>query len=203
MTSEAITHLFFDVGGVLGSNGWDHAQRALAMARFDLDPEFELRHRDVVAAWECGSLGWDAYLETTVFNAPRAFSRGEFKSFALAQSTPHPETIAVARRLADLGRVRLFTLNNEAAEFNLHRIDRFGLRPIFAGFLSSCWLGVRKPSRTIYERALAIAQADPARSLFIDDREENLVPARELGMRALLHTSARQLESSLRADGLL
>src|SRR4029077_9164798 len=29
-----ISHVFFDVGGVLGTNGWDQHQRAAAVARF-------------------------------------------------------------------------------------------------------------------------------------------------------------------------
>ena len=32
-----ITHVFFDIGGVLGTNAWDHEQRARAAERFGLD----------------------------------------------------------------------------------------------------------------------------------------------------------------------
>ena len=44
-----IRHIFFDIGGVLGSNGWDKEQRQRAIERFDLDPEeFWQIHRAVV-----------------------------------------------------------------------------------------------------------------------------------------------------------
>ncbi len=201
--SAVLTHVFFDIGGVLGTNGWDHEQRTQAVAHFALGPEFELRHQEVVGEWESGALSWDEYLDITVFHAPRPFSRADFRAFVLALSTPYPETIALARHLASVGRVRLFTLNNEAEALNVYRIERFGLRPIFASFLSSCWLGLRKPSRAMYERALAIAQVEPAHSLFIDDREQNLAPARALGMRTLLYTGASQLSVALRAEQLL
>ena len=55
-----IRHIFFDIGGVLGSNGWDREQRARALKRFDLDAEdFEWRHKEVVAHWEEGRITLD------------------------------------------------------------------------------------------------------------------------------------------------
>ena len=119
------------------------------------------------------------------------------------QSRPFPESIALARRQADSGRVRLFTLNNESAELNQYRIEKFGLQGIFDAFLSSCWLGVRKPTQRIYTAALAIAQAPPERSLFIDDRPQNLAPAAARGMQTLLYENPAQLEAALAQSGLL
>lgn len=198
-----LTHVFFDIGGVLGTNGWDREQRARAVERFGLDPEFERRHQEMIGDWEAGRITMDEYLETTVGYCPRAFSKEEFVAFMLAQSEPFPESIEVARLLAARGRVRMMTLNNEPAELNEHRIELFGLRGIFSAFLSSCWLGVRKPLRLIFERARGIAQADPPRALFIDDREQNLVPARALGFQVLLFTGAAELERELARRGLL
>jgi putative hydrolase of the HAD superfamily len=56
---------------------------------------------------------------------------------------------------------------------------------------------LRKPTQKFYSRALAIAQADPKMSLFIDDREQNISPARALGMTAILFESPDQLRSDL------
>jgi len=198
-----ITHVFFDVGGVLGSSGWGTEPRALAVERFKLDAEdFDRRHREVVGAWEEGRLSLDEYLDCTVFDVARPFTRDEFTAFMLAQSRPFPETIALARDLAASGRFRLATLNNESAELNAHRLRRFGLAPIFTTFFSSCWLGVAKPARRIYELALAMAQADAAQSLFIDDREQNLAPARALGMQGIRFTTAGRLRADLAALGV-
>lgn len=94
------------------------------------------------------------------------------------------------------------TLNNESDELNRRRIQEFGLDEIFDGFLSSCWLGLRKPTRKFYDRALNIAQARPQQSLFIDDREQNLMPAHALGMRTILYQSAPQLHAELMNFGV-
>ena len=199
---QTLTHVFFDVGGVLGSNGWDREQRARAIARFGLDSDFEHRHHEVVGSLETGAMSLEEYLEITIFSKRRDISRAEFTEFMRAQSEPDEAVIAIARRVATTGRVRLMTLNNESAELNRHRIERFGLREIFSAFLSSCWLGCAKPSHTFFDRALGIAQAVPERCLLIDDREQNVVPARALGMRAILFTGADALERELADAGL-
>ena len=207
--SAPLTHLFFDIGGVLGTNGWDREQRDAARRRFDLDDEFDHRHHEVVNDWEAGKLSFDEYLDVTVFYAPRPFSREEFVAFMKAQSRPFPDSIALVRRLAERsaatprGGPVLMTLNNEALELNVHRIETFGLRDLFAAFLSSCWLGVRKPGREIFHRALGIAAAAPGEVLFVDDREQNLAPARALGMETVQFTGAEALGGELERRGLL
>jgi len=198
-----ITHIFFDVGGVLGSSGWGAEPRARAAERFGLDADdFDRRHREVVGPFEEGRMRLEEYLDCTVFDVPRGFTRDEFRTFMWAQSRPLPETIAIARALAGTGRYRLMTLNNESAELNAYRLRLFGLAPIFAAFFSSCWLGATKPSRRIYELALAMAQTEPAQSVFIDDREQNLAPARALGMRVLRFTAAERLRRDLASLGV-
>jgi putative hydrolase of the HAD superfamily len=198
-----ISHVFFDIGGVLGSNGWDREQRAAAAQQFGLDAaELEDRHGEAVAMLEQGRMPLDEYLRCTVFYRPRPFELAEFKAYMLAQSTPFPDTIDLARALARTGRYRLMTINNESAELNRYRLELFGLRDIFITFFSSCWIGVLKPARRIYEVALAMSQAEPEGSVFIDDRERNLEPARALGMRTIRFTDALRLRQELAALGV-
>jgi putative hydrolase of the HAD superfamily len=193
-----IRHIFFDIGGVLGSNGWDHEQRERAVAQFRLNSEdFEWRHKEVVAEWEEGRITIDEYLDIAVFHTGRAFSREEFIAFMYSQSVPNEATIAIARQLSRQTGYTLMTLNNEAEELNRYRIERFGISQVFEAFLSSCWLGVRKPIRRFYNRGLGIAQAQAAASLFIDDRQQNLISASTLGMNVVHFTSATQLRSDL------
>ena len=193
-----IRHIFFDIGGVLGSNGWDREQRQRAVERFDLAADdFQWRHEEVMGEWEEGRITLDEYLDVAVFYTPRNFSRKEFIEFMYSQSIPDESTINIARELSRQAGYTLMTLNNEAEELNTHRIEKFGISQIFEAFLSSCWIGVRKPIRRFYQRALGIAHAEPATSLFIDDRQQNLTPARSLGMNVILFTSAAQLSSDL------
>ena len=195
---KTINHIFFDIGGVLGTNGWDREQREKAVNHFKLDPEdFQCRHEEVIGAWEEGGITIDEYLAITVFHKPVDFSRDKFVDFMYSQSEPHEDVIALARALTAHAEYTLMTLNNESDELNRYRIEKFGISQIFEAFLSSCWLGVRKPMQKFYERGLGIAQASPETSLFIDDRQQNLTPAANLGMTCIRFTSASQLRSDL------
>jgi putative hydrolase of the HAD superfamily len=201
--SDAIDLVLFDVGGVLGTNAWDGEQRAEAVKKFGLDAEdFQYRHEEMVGALEAGQVTLDEYLAVTVFCEPRSFSPDEFKKFMFAQSIAWPDSIAIARELAKSGAVRLATLNNESEELNRYRIELFGLYDIFPSFFTSCWLGARKPVRHTYTRVLGMTQADPARTLFIDDRLQNLAPATSLGLRTLHFTTAEKLRADLKELGL-
>ena len=202
--SAPIELVLFDVGGVLGSNAWDREQRQTAVERFGLDEaDFQYRHEETVGALEAGQISLDEYLDVTVFCDGRDFSREEFKALMFAQSEPWPDSIAVARALAESGAVRLATLNNESEELNEHRIREFGLREIFPTFFTSCWLRTRKPTHEIYTRVLGMTQSDPARTVFIDDRIQNLNPAAAIGIKTIRFESPAQLRASLRAQGLL
>ncbi len=203
MPDIGFTHLFFDIGGVLGTNGWDSGDRAAARQEFGIEDDMEARHEEVLGDWETGQLDFDEYLDVTVFYRPREFSREAFVAYMLGRSQPDKATIALVERLHATGRVTLMTMNNESELLNIHRIASFGLRPYFAAFLSSCWLGVRKPARRFFQRGLALAQADPARSLFVDDRPQNLAPAAALGMQTVHFTGAGELEGALRQLTLL
>ena len=178
--------LLWDVGGVLLTDGWDHASRAGAMAHFRLDPvEFERRHARVEVDFETGRLDWNGYLDATVFHESRSFAREEFRDYMLAQSRAHPKAIEAARDLHESGKFRMAVLNNESRELNEYRIRTFGLDSIFEDFFSSCYTGRRKPDPAAYQLALSVTQYDPADTLFLDDRPENVSAAERLGMRSL------------------
>jgi putative hydrolase of the HAD superfamily len=193
-----ITALFFDVGGVLATNGWDRDSRRLAVSGFQLDPpDFDRRHGEVVDAFDAGRMTLDAYLDHTVFHVARSFSRQEFVDFMRAQSMGNDATLAVAARLSSLNRFFMATLNNESLDLNAYRIQKFGLRRYFSAFFSSCYLGIAKPDERIFRLAMNVAQRPPGECLFIDDRLPNVDAARRCGMRGIHYEGAPQLEAEL------
>ena len=195
--------LLFDVGGVLLTNGWDSKSRRLACKRFSLDwDDFQDRHEFVAPDFETGKLTITEYLRRTVFYRERPFTEGEFIEFMKAQSEAMPESLALLADLAASGEYVLATLNNESRELNDHRIEAFGLREYFSVFMSSCYLGMRKPEEHIYRVAVDITQHRPEQCVFIDDRELNLECADRAGIRPVHFKNAEQLRTSLRELGV-
>jgi putative hydrolase of the HAD superfamily len=192
--------LFWDVGGVILSNGWDKAERAAAIRRFSLDAEdFEELHEQTFAAFESGQITLNEYLKRTVFYREQPFSLEEFREFMLTRSTENAVTRALLDGITATRRYFLATLNNEGAEINAYRIRTFQLWRNFSAFFSSCYLGTRKPAELIYRRALEITQRAPEECIFIDDRPENLEAPRRLGMQAIQFVDAAQLRAELAA----
>ncbi len=198
-----ISALFWDVGGVLLTDGWDRASRRQAAEEFGLSwDEFQGRHDLVVTDFERGRISLDEYLRCTVFHRDRSFTAEAFKDFMFAQSKPHAATLAIVERFAGDRKYMLATLNNESLELNLYRIEKFGLRDYFDLFLSSSFLGVMKPEEAMYRLALHVTQRDPANCVFIDDRELNVERAALVGIRAIHYQSPEQLRHDLQELGV-
>jgi putative hydrolase of the HAD superfamily len=197
--------ILFDVGGVLLTNGWDTQERTLAIERFHLDPAgFEARHQAAYPAWERGTITVRDYLDATVFNEPCKFSQDEFFAFMLAQSKLLPDgALGTLKELSASNKCMLGVLNNEARETNAYRFEKFGLRSYLKVSLSSCYLGVRKPDKAIYQMALDILGRPPERILFIDDRMENVAGAVNAGMKAIQFHSEQELRRELISLGIL
>lgn len=198
-----IRAIFWDVGGVLLTNAWDRTERAAALEHFHLDQqEFQGRHEMVVSSFERGKITLDEYLDRTVFYRTRPFTREVFRDYMFSLSKPFPEALAFARALADSGKYFMGTINNESRELNYDRIEKFGLRQIFRLFISSCFVGFRKPERDIYRIVLETTQIPAEQCCFIDDRALNLECAAKLGMHAIQMQTLGQLRGDLEKLGV-
>jgi epoxide hydrolase-like predicted phosphatase len=71
--------------------------------------------------------------------------------------------------------------------------DRFDM------VIASCKEGVAKPDVKIYELALERAGATPEESIFIDDKQSNLDPAKEMGFVTVLASNPSQIIEDVRA----
>ena len=197
----AIGVLFWDIGGVLLSNAWDHGERNHAAEHFHLDKEaFESRHQEMVKPFEEGKLSLDDYLGCTVFYELRSFSREEFKRFLFSLSKPKLDALEFAHRLAT--KYLMGTINNESRELNAFRIAEFELSKTFDLFVSSCFVGIRKPDEQIYRLALDLIQRAPDECCFMDDRQVNIQAAANVGLHTVLVKDTQQLRQELEKLGV-
>ena len=198
-----ITTLFWDIGGVVLTNGWDRGSRKDAASAFQLDwEEFQDRHDLSFPAFDAGQITLNEYLDRTLFYRQRRFTREEFTAFMFAQSKEYPDVRAILDKVSGSGKYFVGAINNEPLELNQYRIEAFNLRRNFQFFFSSCYVHARKPEETIFRVALEVTQRPPEQCLFIDDRPLNLESPRRLGINTIHHQNAAQLRGELGKFGV-
>lgn len=105
------------------------------------------------------------------------------------------------QRLSALG-VPMHALSNYPRWYEM--IDaQLGISRYLRWSFVSCHTGVRKPHPRAYEAPIAALGGPPSRFVFVDDREDNCIAARERGMHAVVFEDARQLEARLAALNVL
>jgi putative hydrolase of the HAD superfamily len=195
-----VKFLFFDIGGVLLSNGWGHESREKAAIQFGIDyAEMDGLHDFIFNVYEIGSITLDNYLDTVVFNHPRDFTREDFKAFMYAQSVELPGTLAWLKEWKKDCGFQVFSINNEGRELNEYRVKKFKLHECFDGFISSCEVKMRKPDPGIFQLALGITQASAAECVYFDDRIMFVNAAQKLGIKAYQHLNFEATKSILEA----
>jgi putative hydrolase of the HAD superfamily len=199
-----ISTLLWDVGGVLLTNGWDHIERGAVLQHFGLDFDLiEPRHQFANDAWEKGQMTGSQYLDHTIFFEPRAFTHDEFLAQMKRRSVLLPHgAMRILQDLAASEELELVMFNNEARELNDYRIDQFELGSCFDVFLSSCYVGLRKPDPKFYELALDVLQRDADEVAFIDDRQHNCEAAAALGIHAIHYQDEAQCVRALEPLGI-
>ena len=199
-----IRAIYWDIGGVLLTNGWDHEERARVLEQFAIPrDEYESRHEEANDRWERGELSDEEFLKQTVFFKERSFTPEQFIQAVREQSKWLPggakNVIAALRKNNGL---KMAMLNNESGPLNDYRIATFGLAEYFDGFFCSAYIGMRKPELRMFRSGAAMLHFQPEECAFIDDRDKNCAAAAGVGMHAIQYKGEEALRDALRALGV-
>jgi epoxide hydrolase-like predicted phosphatase len=202
-----IQTIFWDIGGVLLTNGWDTRQRAHTLTPLGVDlADFESRYEAANYFWERGLSTALEFFNKTVFHADqptRSFSYEDLWLLVCAESKQlDPATYAILSGLKASGKYKIATLNNESRELNGYRLDAFDLRRQFDYFICSGYVREMKPHPDIYRAAIEISGLPPSTAVFIDDKPENCRVAATFGINPILFQSPAQLIRDLAALGI-
>ena len=204
--STDIRTIFWDIGGVLLTNGWDLHQRTRVLGRLGVNlTAYEAVHEQANYYWERGLITAEDFFRQTVL-APNPTLGLTFpqlwKQVCAESKVLNPACLDLLAELKQTGRYRLATLNNESRELNEYRLDAFKLRSLFDYFICSGYVHEMKPRPGIFESAIDISGFAPARALFIDDNQANCDAAAEAGMHTLHFQSPGQLTHALAGYGI-
>lgn len=195
--------MVFDLGGVLID--WD--PRYLYRRIFDSEEEMEhflgeictpkwnreldrgRTFRDSVALLCSENPGWER--EISAYHERWDEMLGE----------PFRDTVGILERLHAAG-IPLYALTNWSAETFHFARERYEFLGLFDDIIVSGEEGVIKPDPAIYRLLLERAGIAPERSVFVDDREENVRAAEELGFDGAVFRDAARLRNRLAGLGL-
>jgi putative hydrolase of the HAD superfamily len=106
------------------------------------------------------------------------------------------------RRLKARHGLKVATLSNEGRELTAYRMRTFKFEEFVDFFIASCYVHFRKPDPDIYRIALDVAQVEPERVAYIEDRPMFVEVAESLGLRGIVHKGLESTRAELEKLGL-
>ena len=194
--------VIFDYGRVLSlAPSLDELQQFAALVGVTEPPFFEIysatRHD-----YDCGRTDfrqhWQAFADAAgVELAPTQVERiAEMET--LMWLRVNPEALALAREIKDHG-VRIAILSNMPHDLLAYVRREFKWLDEFEVKVWSCEFGITKPDPVIYRHCLDALGCEPGRTLFFDDRPNNVEAALDLGMEAHIFESVEQARAIVQA----
>jgi len=203
MARARIKAIIFDIGGVLHpihklSTEAD-VKKALAGSQASKE-EIDSTYLDCIRKLGRGEITeegfWNDLCSTLGVEAPK--DHGEILRKRLREDIiPFTKTFDLINRLKGKG-YKVYALSNTILPHS-EVIEKRGWYGLFEKAFLSHETGLRKPDLAVYKHVLSELGIKPEESIFIDDLEENLVPARSLGMRAVLAESPEQIAQDIDA----
>jgi glucose-1-phosphatase len=198
-----IEALLFDLGKVLIDFNFEtgvqalHASCAISRDRF----EEVLWDETWIRRYERGEISTDEFHEYLCRSASLTMPLPEFRR--TWSSVFLPDLIVSEELIASLKKrypLILVSNTNEAHFDYIHSTYR--IVDYFDRYVLSYQVGSLKPDKKIFEQAIAAAQFPAEALFFVDDREENIAAARQLGIRAHQFRSELELVSALQDAGV-
>jgi len=202
MPSNRWDAVIFDYGRVL-SLAPSHAelQQFAALVGVSEPPFFEIysatRHD-----YDCGRTDfrqhWKAFADAAGVELVPAQVERIAEMETLMWLRINPEALALAREIKAQG-VRIAILSNMPHDLLAYVRREFKWLDEFEVKVWSCECGITKPDPAIYRHCLDALGCEPGRTLFFDDRLNNVEAALDLGMEAHIFESAEQARAAVRA----
>ncbi|MFJ9772635.1 HAD family hydrolase [Kitasatospora sp. NPDC101157] len=187
----------FDLGGVVCRFHRERRIDVLSTA-CGISPERvdkELYGSGMISAWDRGRQSAEEMLAEIRARLGFPGTPEELRRIWCRAFEPDPEVLA-AVDLVRPHRTALFTDNDPLLLAALPDCLP-EVHERFDDLLFSCLLGVTKPSAEAFGRALARLGAAAEEVFFVDDREQNVLAARALGIRAVLFESGTGLHREI------
>lgn len=194
---DMIRAIIFDLGGVLFTNATQEFSEYLATTHsLSASAVHELLgDSDIGNAYREGKMTrdefWKSVRSTLHLSEPIDVLENEWiQRYKLIPGTK--DIITTLKK-----KYPVYFLSDNVKE-RVEKIDAiYHLLSWFDGGVFSHDIGIRKPNPIIYQITLEKFEVKPEETIFIDDKEKNLVPARAMGIHTILFENPEKLKVSL------
>lgn len=177
-----ITTIIFDFGDVLVQdlvNVFEHKHGYKKLSKTDKQKYDHILHLS-----ETGKISTLEYLKATAKYLASNLSPKQIENYFLSAKTLPPlkllPELKKKYRIAILSNNQKFWPKKIIAKSHLKELKNIP-------FFNSAKIGFRKPHKNIYLYTLKRLKVRPKECLFIDDKPENLIPAKQIGMHTILY----------------
>ena len=199
-SATGIAHVVFDIGQVLVKLRPAPLFALLAEHGYQPDDLERVARRIGIVEHETGRLDGAGLLANIAALAPRPPDPARVHAAWLDMFEPDLRMLQLAAHLRASHGVFLLSNVGELHWAQLRAAWR--IHEVGHDALTSFEAGVMKPDEAIYREAERRFALDPARTVFIDDRAENVAAARACGWHAVHHRDAADTCRALRSLGL-
>lgn len=193
-------NVVFDIGWVFVHLNSEPFMQFLRTHGVDVPDLNSVLTRVALHEHECGRVAGRELLERFARLARRPMDLDEAHARWVDMFELQPAMVALGQRLSE--RYRVYLLSNIGDLHWAYLSREYGLHRVGHGALPSFLAGVMKPEAGIYAEAERRFALEPAATVFIDDRPENVRAARGRGWQAIEHTGHAATVGALRALGI-
>ena len=198
---KTIKSIIFDWGGVLIDDPAPGLMQYCAKALKVSKENYIKAHNKFEANFQKGLIREDTFWGQicSELNVSKPKNPSLWAEAFEAAYVPRNDMFSMADSLQENGYRTAVLSNTEVPAMQLFQLKRYDM---FDVTVFSCLEGVKKPSREIYELTLEKLGTGPGQSIFIDDKQEYIDGAKEVGINTVLFQDIVQVKDELNRLGV-
>ena len=190
--------IIFDLGGVIIKPEGVTPKMIAQLFNISIEQVFSVYTQGLEGKWSTGKITTSQIIEKLKakfpIRKPTEVLVKNLQQLYLYQTRVDPEILSLINELHKNYPVYLLT---NTVDIHSQVNKKRGIYKHFDSVYESYLLGIKKPSKKIYELVLRDIKAQPSECFFVDDRQEHITGAKNACIDAVLFISNKELKQEL------
>ncbi len=195
-----IKTLIFDWGGVLTVGKHTSSIIRILEMKYNLKNICSFIDRLTILI-DSGEITFEKYCNDLNNEFGTNISVDEMKDIFQKAIIPNHEMIDLVKKLKVCYKIILLSNNNQPT-IDILKNEHKQMLDLFEKTYFSAELKMRKPSKNLFDLVLKDSDLNPNESIFIDDKEKNIMASEKIGIKGILFSGIKNLEKELAEYGI-